>query len=38
MGRLGVAGHLSSRPDSIDSAKTIILWPEIADRVMEELR
>ncbi len=38
VGRLGVAGHLSSRPDSIDAAKTIVLWPEIADRVMEDLR
>lgn len=38
MGRLGVAGHLSSRPDAIDAAKTIILWPEIADRIIEELR
>jgi len=38
VGRLGVAGHLSSRPDAIDTAKTIITWPEIADRVIEELR
>jgi len=38
VGRLGVAGHLSSRPDAIDTSKTIILWPEIADRVIEELR
>jgi hypothetical protein len=38
VGRLGVAGHLSSRPDTIDVAKTITLWPEIADRVIEELR
>ena len=38
MGRLGVAGHLSSRPDAIDTAKTIILWPESVDRVIEELR
>ena len=38
VGRLGVAGHLSSRRDAIDTAKTIILWPEIADRIIEELR
>ena len=38
VGRLGVAGHLSSRPDAIDTAKTIILWPDIAERVIEELR
>jgi hypothetical protein len=38
VGRLGVAGHLSSRPDAIDAAKTITVWPEIADRVIEELR
>jgi len=38
VGRLGVAGHLSSRPDRIDAAKTITVWPEIADRVIEELR
>ena len=38
VGRLGVAGHLSSRPDAIDTAKTIIFWPEMADRVIEELR
>lgn len=38
VGRLGVAGHLSSRPGAIDASKTIVLWPEIADRVIEELR
>ena len=38
VGRLGVAGHLSSRPDDIDTAKTILLWPEMADRLIEELR
>ena len=38
VGRLGVAGHLSSRPDAIDAAKTIAVWPEIADRVIEDLR
>ena len=38
VGRLGVAGHLSSRPDAIDAAKLITIWPEIIDRVIEELR
>lgn len=38
VGRLGVAGHLSTRPDAIDASKAIMIWPEIADRVVEELR
>jgi hypothetical protein len=38
VGRLGVAGHLGSRANALDPAKTIMSWPEIADRVIEELR
>ena len=38
VGRLGVAGHLGSRASMFDSAKIIDVWPEPADRVIEELR
>ena len=38
VGRLGVAGHLGLRPGAADAAKTIIAWPDIADRVIEEFR
>lgn len=38
VGRLGVAGHLGMRPNMLDTAKVITVWPEPADRVMEELR
>ena len=38
VGRLGVAGHLSSRPTELDPAKMITAWPDIADRLIEELR
>ena len=38
VGRLGVAGHLGARSAAVDPAKTIIAWPDIADRLLEELR
>lgn len=38
VGRLGVAGHLGTRAEEIDIAKTITVWPESGDRVIEELR
>jgi hypothetical protein len=38
VGRLGVAGHLASRPDAIDTAKTIVVWPDVGDRIIEDLR
>lgn len=38
VGRLGVAGHLGLRPGAADAAKTIVVWPDIADRVIEEFR
>ena len=38
VGRLGVAGHLGARANALDPAKIITLWPEVADRIIEELR
>lgn len=38
VGRLGVAGSLDTRASFIDPEKLIHAWPEIADRVIEELR
>lgn len=38
VGRLGVAGSLVSRVQMIDPAKLVLTWPEIPDRVLEELR
>ena len=38
VGRLGVAGHLGARSSVVDATKTIVAWPEVADRVIEELR
>jgi hypothetical protein len=38
VGRLGVAGHLGVRASLLDAAKVISIWPEPADRVIEELR
>jgi len=38
VGRLGVAGHLGLRPGAADAAKTIVAWPDLADRVIEEFR
>jgi len=38
VGRLGVAGHLGTRAYTLDPAKTILPWPETADRFVEELR
>lgn len=36
--RLGVAGSLGvPRPQMVDPAKLIIIWPDVADRVVEEL-
>jgi hypothetical protein len=37
VGRLGVAGHLSARAEAIDPAKTVIVWPGVSDRIIEEL-
>ena len=38
VGRLGVAGSLVTRGQVIDPAKLVLTWPEISDRVLEELR
>ena len=38
VGRLGVAGHLGVRASALDPAKIIISWPEVTDRLIEELR
>ena len=38
VGRLGVAGSLGSRSQTVDPAKLVLVWPEIAERIVEELR
>lgn len=38
VGRLGVAGSLGSRTPVIDVEKMILGWPDVADRIVEELR
>ena len=38
VGRLGVAGHLGARATEVDPAKTITTWPDIGDRMIEEIR
>ena len=37
--RLGVAGSLGvPRPQIVDPAKLILVWPDVTDRIVEELR
>ena len=38
VGRLGVAGSLGRRTSAVDPEKIILLWPDVADRLVEELR
>jgi hypothetical protein len=38
VGRLGVAGSLGSRSPVIDVEKMILGWPDVSDRIIEELR
>ncbi len=38
VGRLGVAGSLGNRTSVIDVEKMILAWPDVADRIVEELR
>jgi len=38
VGRLGVAGSLDGRHQVVDPAKLVLIWPDIADRIVEELR
>lgn len=37
--RLGVAGSLGDpRPHIVDPSKLILIWPEVTDRIVEEMR
>ncbi len=38
VGRLGVAGALGARIPVVDPEKLILSWPEITDRIVEEIR
>ena len=38
VGRLGVAGSLGGHQHMVDPAKLVLIWPEIGDRIVEELR
>ncbi len=38
VGRLGVAGSLGARSTAVDPGKLILVWPDISDRIVEELR
>ena len=38
VGRLGVAGALGARTPPVDPEKLILHWPEVADRIVEEMR
>ena len=38
VGRLGVAGSLGNRTPVIDVNKMILSWPDVGDRIVEELR
>ncbi|HVF38316.1 MAG TPA: hypothetical protein VM939_00335 [Gemmatimonadaceae bacterium] len=38
VGRLGVAGSVGTRAGAVDTDKTILSWPDINDRIIEELR
>ena len=38
VGRLGVAGSLGNRVQAIDPSKLVLTWPDVADRIVEELR
>ena len=38
VGRLGVAGSLGHQPQTVDPSKLILTWPDISDRIVEELR
>lgn len=38
VGRLGVAGSLGTRTPVMDPEKIITAWPDVADRIIEELR
>jgi hypothetical protein len=38
VGRLGVAGSLGGRMQLVDPEKLILSWPDVTDRIIEELR
>ena len=38
VGRLGVAGSLGSRTPVVDPEKLILSWPDVTDRIVEEMR
>jgi hypothetical protein len=38
VGRLGVAGSLGGRTRAVDPDKVVTLWPDVTDRIIEELR
>jgi len=38
VGRLGVAGSLGSRTQVVDPEKLILSWPDVTDRIIEEMR
>lgn len=38
VGRLGVAGSLGSRTPAVDPEKLILSWPDVTDRIVEEMR
>lgn len=36
--RLGVAGALGMRSSAVDPDKLVLSWPDVADRIIEDLR
>ncbi len=38
VGRRGVAGSLGARTPAVDPEKLILQWPEVSDRIVEEMR
>lgn len=38
VGRLGVAGALGARTPVVDPEKFVLFWPDMADRIVEDLR
>ena len=38
VGRLGVAGSLGARTPVVDPEKLILSWPDVTDRIIEEMR
>jgi hypothetical protein len=38
VGRLGVAGSLGNRMSMIDPGRLVLTWPDISDRIVEEMR